>query len=78
MPRYFFHIHNHIETHDDVGLELPDLQAARAMALRAARAMMAENLIDGQLWLDHWIEVEDEAHQQVLAIRFREAVEITP
>lgn len=78
MPRYFFHIHNHIETVDEDGLELPDLQAARKMAIKAARAMMAENLIDGQLWLDHWIEVENEAHQQVLAIKFGDAVEITP
>jgi hypothetical protein len=78
LPRYFFHIHNHIETHDEEGLELPDLQSARAMAIKAARAMMAENVVDGRLWLDHWVEVENEAGQQVLAIKFGDAVEITP
>ena len=76
MPLYYFHIHNHIDTRDEEGVELPDLKAARDMAIRAARAMMAENLMTGRLWLDHWIEVENEAGQQVLALPFREAVEI--
>ena len=78
MPLYYFHIHNHIDTRDDEGVELADLKAAREMAIRAARAMMAENLMIGRLWLDHWIEVENEAGQQVLALPFREAVEIDP
>ena len=33
MPRYYFHIHDGREILDDDGLELPDLAAAREMAI---------------------------------------------
>ena len=76
MPRYFFHLHNDLETRDEEGLELPDLAAARNVAEQEARAMAAQSVANGQLDLRHSIEVIDESGATVLVVRFGEAVEI--
>ncbi|MET0259360.1 MAG: hypothetical protein ABW179_12355 [Methylobacterium sp.] len=36
MPRYFFDIHDGIHVTDDVGRDLPDLEAAKAQAIQMA------------------------------------------
>ncbi|TXN19964.1 hypothetical protein [Methylobacterium sp. WL9] len=36
MPHYFFDIHDGIHVHDNEGKELPDLEAAKAEAIRLA------------------------------------------
>lgn len=41
MPRYFFHIINNRAIIDDEGTELPDIEAARKMALRTAGEILA-------------------------------------
>ena len=76
MPRYFFHLHNDLETRDEVGLELPDLAAARKVAEQEARAMAAQSVVNGRVDLKHSIEVTDESGATVLLIRFGDAVEI--
>ena len=76
MPRYFFHLHNDIETRDEEGIELPDLAAARGVAEHEARAIAAEAVANGRLCLHHSIEVTDESGASVLTVRFGEAVEI--
>ena len=47
MPRYFFHIFNGKAILDDVGVELPDLDAVRREAIRASGQMLSE---DGHIW----------------------------
>jgi hypothetical protein len=75
MPRYFFHIRdkNSFKS-DEVGQEFPDLEAARAEALRDAK----------ELWSDlsrdvaretAVIEIADETGETVLTVLFREAGE---
>lgn len=76
MPRYFFHLHNDLETRDEEGLELPDLAAARQVAETEARAMAAQSVANGHLCLAHSIEVTDASGATVLVVRFGEAVEI--
>ena len=76
MPRYFFHLHNDLETRDEEGIELPDLAAARQVAVHEVRAVAAQNVTHGQLVLSHSIEVCDEAGATVLTVCFGEAVEI--
>jgi hypothetical protein len=47
MPHYFFDVHDKDGTfHDDVGLELPDMDSAIAEARRALADMTKEMLID--------------------------------
>ncbi|WP_409191934.1 DUF6894 family protein [Bradyrhizobium sp. RDM4] len=60
MTRFFFHVHNGISVFDDVGLELPDIEAAEAAAIE----LFGEILNDGPsgpLWQNNsWrVEVSD-------------------
>ncbi len=75
MPRYFFHIHNDIDTIDEEGTELPDPDAARALGFDEARNLAAESIkTEGHLVLDHRIDIIDESGQEVASIRFGDAV----
>jgi hypothetical protein len=49
MPRYYFHVEDHHTDIDEVGTELPDLEAARSEAVRAA----GEILRDGAAKISH-------------------------
>lgn len=65
------------ETFDDEGIEVPDLDTARAYAVEAARDIMAFELRDGRpLDLNRHIDVTSEAGNIVLSVWFSEAVNI--
>ena len=74
--RYFFHLHNDIQTQDEEGLELPDLAAARLHAEQAAREMAAESVRQGHLNLSHCIEVVSADETERLIVRFGDAIRI--
>ena len=77
MPRFFFHLHNDVYVHDEVGTELPSLTEARAKALSAARGVMANDLVrDGQITLSHRITIENATGDQLVELPFRACVEI--
>jgi hypothetical protein len=61
---------------DEEGLELPDLEAAREIALDAARDLVCESVHEGHLNLDHRVEVEDEKGEKLIVLTFREAFTI--
>ncbi|MEA1015189.1 hypothetical protein SH591_06975 [Sphingomonas sp. LY54] len=73
MPRFYFHIHNHIVAEDDEGTELADAAAARDFAVNGARDLVCESVHEGRLNLDHYIRVTDADGQDVLTVTFREA-----
>jgi hypothetical protein len=78
MPRYFFHIHNHITVEDEEGQELADGSAARRRALETARDLVCESVHEfGNVNLEHYVRVTDEAEQEVYRVTFREAFTIT-
>ena len=60
MTRFFFHVHNGISVFDDVGLELPDIEAAEAAAIELSGQILNDGP-DGPLWQDNnWrVEVTD-------------------
>ena len=76
MPRYYFHLHNDLDTVDDEGRELRDLATARRIAEQDAREMAAQSVRDGRLNLGHYVEVTDERGEPVVRVRFGEAVAI--
>lgn len=76
MPRYFFHVFNDDITIDDEGAELPDLDAARANAIKSARGLACHSISKGHLNLDHRIEITDEAGARRMTVTFREAFTI--
>ena len=73
MPRYFFHIRDGNDlTKDSEGLDLPDLDAARAQALERACRIWSERPPEpGRN--NQTFEVTDEAGAVVLTVDFAEA-----
>ena len=60
MARYFFHLRDGTDyLIDPEGTELPELEAAREMALLCARDTLSNELKDGLLDLRYRIDVED-------------------
>jgi hypothetical protein len=76
VPRYFFHLHNDVETHDEEGRDLADIDAARRAAEEDARHMAAESVRGGCLPLGHFVEVADEDGQSLFRVTFGEVVKI--
>ena len=70
MARYFFNVIDGKFLADDVGAELPDLAAARAMAIQTAGAILRDEgsrLSPDAEWL---MFVTNEARQMVFKLRF--------
>jgi hypothetical protein len=65
MPRYFFHLHNDIDALDEEGVELVDLDAARARARHSVH-----------LVLDHHIDIADESGAILETVRFGDVVTV--
>jgi hypothetical protein len=62
MPRYFFHFENHgVRVRDEVGLALPDAEAAWYQAVRSARDLICVEEKLGCGWEQQAVEIEDEA-----------------
>ena len=76
MPRFFFNLRDGESIDDPDGIFLPDTRSARLEAIRNARDIMAEEVRRGHLSLTSRIEVTDENGEPILAVPFREVVEI--
>jgi hypothetical protein len=77
MPKFFFHLHNNVHVHDDVGTDLPSLDEARIKAVGAARGVMAEDIIEeGHITLSHRITIANAAGDELLELPFRACVEV--
>jgi hypothetical protein len=77
VPRFYFHLHNDIDVPDEEGVELADLEAARAHAVRCARVTFAEMAKDeGRVVLHHRIDIEDERGAVLDTVHFRDAVKV--
>ncbi|MGI4732047.1 MAG: DUF6894 family protein [Janthinobacterium lividum] len=73
--------HLHIRTGDQVypdleGLELSDLAAARAEAIRGARSLMSAEVLGGTLTLDQSIEIEAADGRHLASIAFADALAV--
>jgi hypothetical protein len=72
MPRFFLHIRNGEEfIVDPDGSELPDLAAAKALAILGAREILAENLVSGETLDGQQIEIYDEKDTLLEIIPFK-------
>lgn len=77
MPIFHLHIRLGDALIPDLeGIDLPDLAAARAEAVRGARAIMSTAVLDGTLRLDGSIEIHDAAGARCCTLRFRDAIAI--
>jgi hypothetical protein len=74
MPQYYFHIEDDRTEVDQIGMELPDLEAARAEAIGAAGELLrdgaAKSLWSGKPWR-MWVTLSPFAAEKPLfVIRF--------
>ena len=77
MPRFYFHLINDMDVPDDEGQDLPDLAAARAVAVSQARALIGETAKDqARVVLHHRIDIEDEAGTVLDPVLFRDVVSV--
>jgi hypothetical protein len=77
MAQYFFDLHNDIDAIDDEGVDLPDIEAAKAHALAEARTMIQASVADtGRIDLRHHLDIRDESGAVVHVMRFEDAVQI--
>lgn len=76
MPHYLFSVHDDGETVASVGIELPHAGLALAEAVRGARALAADQVLEGRLNLSHRIEIADETGAVIANIVFRDAIAI--
>ena len=73
MPRYYFHVREGNELRRDAeGVDLPDLQAARARAVKEACRRWSETPPD-PAHNDQTFEIGDDAGRTVLTVPFSEA-----
>ena len=77
VPRFYFHLHNDMDVTDVEGIELPDLAAARALAVQQARVTFAETAKEtGRIVLHHRIDIADEGGAILVSVKFGEAVKV--
>ena len=75
MPTYFFHLHEEDTIlRDEEGIVLVDDAAARIVAVRVARDLLAEAVQRGRLPLTDIVVVTDDTGQTVLSLNFAAAV----
>jgi hypothetical protein len=74
--RYFFNLHNDVDTLDEEGVELESETEAWDLACSEARVMAAESVRVGHLDLSHYVEVADIAGRALFRVTFAEVVEL--
>ena len=74
MPRFFFHVRfDHLNrSRDELGLAFPDVETARAEAVRAAKDLRDEFFARGQDPRDYAIEVENVSGKLAFRLPFSE------
>lgn len=79
MPRYFFHLRDHVdELLDAEGTEFADLESVKHAALRAARDVMMGDLRNGIIDFRYRIDAESQNGEIVFSLPFKHAVNIIP
>lgn len=77
MARFYLHLFNRIGTvHDDEGTEVPDLDAARHLAVQSVRDILSEEVKRGRFDLQGRIDIAGEEGNVLAAVPFSDAVEL--
>jgi hypothetical protein len=75
---YYFHLSDgHEVVIDPEGQDIADPAQIGDLALKEARAMIAQDALTGRIQLDQYIEVRDAAGKLVHQLPFRDAVTIS-
>jgi hypothetical protein len=62
---------------DEEGIDVPDLDAARASAVEQARGLIGELVkTDARIALDHRIDIEDDGRRVLDTVIFRDIIKV--
>ncbi len=78
MPRFYFHVHDDVPALDEEGQEFQDFEAALLDAVPNARALAADEVLQGRLNLAHRIEIADHSGRIIASVPFGEVVKVEP
>ena len=77
LALYFFHLCDGGDVLlDPDGRDIAEASAIPDIALREARAVIAQEALTGRIVMDQFIEIRDDAGKLVHSIQFRDAVTI--
>jgi hypothetical protein len=75
MPLYFFHLRDGDQlVPDDTGMNLQDIEEARAEAVRSARDILADQLRAGEALDGQIVEIADETGKVLDVVTFQDAL----
>lgn len=75
--RYYFHLRDGVERLlDPQGADVDDPAQLARMALKEARAVVAQEALEGEINLQQRIEIEDEGGNLIHSLSFADAVRI--
>ena len=78
MALYFFHLSDgHQALIDPEGREIADASTIGDLALKEARAIIAQDALAGRIALNQFIEVRDKDRKLIHQLSFRDAVKIS-
>ena len=77
MPRFRINLFNDEDVYDEEGTEVPDLAAAKLLAIAGARGLMSEHVRDGKpIDLRHRVEVANDDGKVLAIIPSRELITV--
>jgi hypothetical protein len=77
MSTFYFHVRDGDDFIEDLdGVDLPDINAAYDEAIMAAREMIAERVLSGQVIDGQVFEITDEHGRLVRSVSFKDAIKI--
>ena len=77
MPRFYFHFQNgNGRTEDAEGIILPDEEAAWFQAVRSARDLYGEEILESAVEPDLRVEIQDEEGRCVLDVPLQEVTRL--
>jgi hypothetical protein len=75
MPLYFLNVYNRTGcSRDEEGMDLPDLDAARAQAVDGIRSIMQDEVGHGEIDFEGRVEILEEGGALVATVTFHDAV----
>lgn len=78
MPSFYFNLCNGSGyVRDEEGQRLSDVPAAREMAIRSLRDVLAHEVREGRFNAASFIEIEDEQRRHVATVRVAEAIKFS-
>jgi hypothetical protein len=75
MPQYFFNVVSAAETvRDEEGSDLPNLDTAHDEAIKDARSLMSDAILEGRDVSNRFIQISGEDGKVLLVVPFRMAI----